>query len=345
MRKSALARPPRPYTRRRPCRMPSASAAAPRWPPPPPRPRPLVPGGPDRVAGRHTWGRSGRATGARQQALLVLAYLRKGETYAELAAGFSVGTATAWRYVTKTVALLAARSPRLRRALDQARQAGHAYVIIDGTLVLMDRVAAERPFYSGRHRRHGMTSRSSPAPTGTSCGCPAVARRRPRPDRGPDLGHRAELAVSGLVVLADKGYGCADEHIRTPYKGRNKPASQKEANRAHARLRGPGERANAQLSPGASYASSVAAPGKPGGWPRQSTFFKPAKSEDEIRLRVRTSENAAMRTVPASDPLRAEHRQSVPRPARRRQVSQAFVLGDLHCSSRSWPYMRMHRLA
>ena len=35
-----------------------------------------------------------------QQALLVLAYLRKGETYAELAAGFGVGTATAWRYVT-----------------------------------------------------------------------------------------------------------------------------------------------------------------------------------------------------------------------------------------------------
>ena len=28
-----------------------------------------------------------------QQALLVLAYLRKGETYAELAAGFGVGTA------------------------------------------------------------------------------------------------------------------------------------------------------------------------------------------------------------------------------------------------------------
>ena len=56
-----------------------------------------------------------------------------------------------------------------------------------------------------------------------------------------------ELAASGLVVLADKSYAGADEHIRTPYKGRNKPASQKEANRAHARLRGPGERANAQL--------------------------------------------------------------------------------------------------
>ena len=34
-----------------------------------------------------------------QQALLVLAYLRKGETFAELAAGFGVGTTTAWRYV------------------------------------------------------------------------------------------------------------------------------------------------------------------------------------------------------------------------------------------------------
>jgi hypothetical protein len=35
-----------------------------------------------------------------RQALLVLAYLRKGETFAELAAGFGVGMATAWRYVS-----------------------------------------------------------------------------------------------------------------------------------------------------------------------------------------------------------------------------------------------------
>ena len=34
-----------------------------------------------------------------QQALLVLACLRKGETFAELAAGFGIGTTTAWRYV------------------------------------------------------------------------------------------------------------------------------------------------------------------------------------------------------------------------------------------------------
>ena len=41
---------------------------------------------------------------------MALAYLRKGETFAELAAGFGVATATAWRYVTEAVALLAARS-------------------------------------------------------------------------------------------------------------------------------------------------------------------------------------------------------------------------------------------
>jgi hypothetical protein len=56
-----------------------------------------------------------------------------------------------------------------------------------------------------------------------------------------------QLAAAGLIVLADKGYTGAGEHVLTPYRGRNKPASQKAANSAHAKLRAPGERANAQL--------------------------------------------------------------------------------------------------
>ena len=36
-----------------------------------------------------------------RQALLVLAYLRKGETFAGLAAGFGAGTATVWRYAAR----------------------------------------------------------------------------------------------------------------------------------------------------------------------------------------------------------------------------------------------------
>src|SRR5205823_1181953 len=183
-----------------------------------------------------------------RQALLVLAYLRKGETFADLAAGFGIGTTTAWRYASETVALLAARSPKLRRALARAQQAGHAYVVIDGTLIPIDRLAADRPFYSGKHHRHGMNLQVIASPDGD-----ILWVSGPLPGAVHDLtaariwGILRELAAAGLVVLADKGYTGAGDHIRTPYKGQNKPASQKAANRAHATLRGPGERANAQL--------------------------------------------------------------------------------------------------
>lgn len=59
--------------------------------------------------------------------------------FAELAAGFGVSVTTAWRYVTETVALLAARSPKLRQAVRDAKEAGYAYVVLDGTLTPIDR--------------------------------------------------------------------------------------------------------------------------------------------------------------------------------------------------------------
>jgi len=55
-----------------------------------------------------------------------------------------------------------------------------------------------------------------------------------------------ELGKAGLVTLADKGYQ-GSTWAKTPYKGKNKPEPQKEANRAHAKLRALGECANAQL--------------------------------------------------------------------------------------------------
>jgi hypothetical protein len=56
-----------------------------------------------------------------------------------------------------------------------------------------------------------------------------------------------QLAAAGPLVLADKGYTGAADPVLTPYRGRNKPPSQKDANRAHVQLRSPAERANAQL--------------------------------------------------------------------------------------------------
>jgi len=54
------------------------------------------------------------------------------------------------------------------------------------------------------------------------------------------------LSAQALTYVAGVIRG-AGQHVLTPYRGRNKPASQKQANRAHAQLRSPGERANAQL--------------------------------------------------------------------------------------------------
>jgi hypothetical protein len=47
-----------------------------------------------------------------------------------------------------------------------AKNAGRAYVVIDGTLIPIDRVAADRPFCSGKHRRHGMNLQVISAPDG-----------------------------------------------------------------------------------------------------------------------------------------------------------------------------------
>ncbi|SNS23349.1 DDE superfamily endonuclease [Actinomadura mexicana] len=56
------------------------------------------------------------------------------------------------------------------------------------------------------------------------------------------------LQKAGILTLSDKSYqGAEASVVIPPYKGKNKPESQKQANRAHAKLRGPGERANAQL--------------------------------------------------------------------------------------------------
>ena len=79
------------------------------------------------------------------------------------------------------MALLAARAPKLGHALAAARKAaGHAFVVLDGTLIPIDRVADDRPFYPGKHRRHGMNPASHLRPARRdSVGIRAAARRCP----------------------------------------------------------------------------------------------------------------------------------------------------------------------
>jgi hypothetical protein len=180
------------------------------------------------------------------------------------------------------VALLAARSPKLRQALAAAKKAGNAYVVIDGTLIPIDRVAADRPFFSGKHRRHGMNLQVIASPDGE-----IVWVSGPLPGAVHDLsaariwGIVRELAACGLIVLADKGYAGAGEYIHVPYRGRGKPASQKDANRAHAQLCSRAGAPTPSSRPGASCADSAAARGAPGSWPKRSTSCRPARSQDE----------------------------------------------------------------
>lgn len=185
-----------------------------------------------------------------RQALLVLAHLRCGDTYARLATGFGIGVTTVWRYVSELVDLLAAHAPDLAAAMDAARR--KAYVVLDGTLISIDRVGmrtgADRPYYSGKHKRHGLNVQVLTDPAGRLIwASPALpgsvhdvkAARR----------HGLVHALTGydIPVLADRGYQGAAGTIRVPIRGRDLPAGPTAVNTAHARLRAPGERGPATL--------------------------------------------------------------------------------------------------
>jgi hypothetical protein len=159
-----------------------------------------------------------------------------------------VSTTTAWRYVEETVKLLSARSPKLGQVLRKASKDGLHYLVLDGTLIRTDRVKADRPYFSGKHRVHGMNIQVIASPDGT-----IIWTSGALPGKTHDLsaariwGILRELEKAGIITPADKAYQGAESPVLTPYKGKNKPKSQKRANRAHAKLRAPGERANAQL--------------------------------------------------------------------------------------------------
>jgi hypothetical protein len=120
--------------------------------------------------GRH--GRP-RALAPGRQALLVLARLRNNDTDTRLAKGFGIGLATAHRYVTEAVGLLAARAPSLPQALKIA--ARKAYVILDGTLVPRDRVrthprGSDKDHFSGKIGSHAMNVQVIAGPAGEVIG-------------------------------------------------------------------------------------------------------------------------------------------------------------------------------
>jgi hypothetical protein len=90
-----------------------------------------------------------------------------------------------------------------------------------------------------------------------------------------------ELADTGLIVLADKGYIGAGRHVLTPYRGGTSPPRKRAPTpptpRCAPRASGP----TPSSSTGASCANSAAAPGGPARSPKPSTPCKPTRSPDE----------------------------------------------------------------
>jgi hypothetical protein len=183
-----------------------------------------------------------------QQALLVLAHLRNGDTRARLAGGFAISATTAWRYIREAVDLLAARAPTLQQAM--AHIGRLAYAILDGTLIAIDRLSGSQDlrYFSGKHRRHGVNTQVITDPHGRLMWVsPALPGSIHDLKAARTHGIIDALARAAVATLADKAYRGARGSVAVPFYGRNLPTRMRAVNSAHAKVRSIGERAVATL--------------------------------------------------------------------------------------------------
>lgn len=156
-----------------------------------------------------------------RQALLVVAHLRKGETYADLACGFRIGTSTVYRYIREALDLLAAMAPTLEQAIEVAKR--KAFVILDGTVLRIDRVGMasgyDRAFYSGKYKAHGLNVQVIADPIGR-----LVWISPPLPGARHDMGAARDhgiidaLTEHEVPAAADAAYQGAGPTLAVPHE-------------------------------------------------------------------------------------------------------------------------------
>jgi hypothetical protein len=121
-------------------------------------------------------------------------------------------------------------------------------VILDGTLLPIDRIAADTPCHSGKHQCHGMNVQvltdpfgrllwASPALPGSTHDLTAARRH----------GIIDALAAEGLNCWADRAYQGAGHPVRVPFRGRRLKWWKRRHNTTHAKIRCVGEQAMATL--------------------------------------------------------------------------------------------------
>jgi hypothetical protein len=135
---------------------------------------------------------------------------------------------------------------------------------------LLDRVAAQRPYYSGKPKRHGVNVQVLADPAGRLVwASPALPGATHDLTAARTHGLIDVLTSATVLTFADKGYQGAGGTIWTPFKRRRTRLSrrQKTVNRHHAKICALGERAVAILETWKILTSCAVAPTAP---PRSS---------------------------------------------------------------------------
>lgn len=185
-------------------------------------------------------------------ALIVLAALRHDHRLADLAGGNGVSASTIHRWTWEIITLLAARAPRLDRALATVRNQGGEAVLLDGTLIPTRRRTgtANRKNYNGKHKKHGLLFLALTDERGNLTWISSARRGAASEITAARHDHlTARLRAAGLGALADLGFTGVDPDpedpvIITGYKStrasKTTPA-QRRANQALSAARAPVE--------------------------------------------------------------------------------------------------------
>lgn len=196
-----------------------------------------------------------------QQAVLVLAMLRKDERLLDLATPNGISASTLRRWLLEVIGLLAGRATRLNRVLRRLVARGTVVVLADGTLIRTRRRTGtqNRANYSGKHKHHGLNVLGLTDEHGRLLWISAVL-----PGKTADITAarhhriREHLHRHRLTPAADKGFqgwhkdvreirdcdicggGVCEQVVLTPYKAEtNRPLteSQQQANAVFSALR------------------------------------------------------------------------------------------------------------
>lgn len=191
-------------------------------------------------------------------AVIVLAVLRHDQRLCDMAGGNDVSASTVRRWLLEVIELLAARAPRLDRALKKITRQGGVVVLLDGTLVRTRRRTGDenRPNYSGKHKVHGLLFLALTDEKGNLVWISAA-----KPGRSSEITSArhnkicAKLREAGLGALADLGFVGLDDDPADPVivtgrratRGHPLTEAQKEANRLVSRERAANEHGFADL--------------------------------------------------------------------------------------------------